>query len=73
VPRTHDLDRLIYLLMPIDVTLAKLRRCARSLGRYAVDFRYPGSIASKRQMAAALRHAESIRAVCRDRLGLTAT
>jgi len=61
-PRTHNLLDLLNLLLPHDATLSRLRRGVRSLRRYAVDFRYPGFRATSRQTAAAIRHAEQIRA-----------
>ena len=71
VPRTHDLADIIDLLLPGDATLARLRRQAGSLTRYAVDYRYPGEMASKRQMEAALRHVDLIRLECRSNLNLS--
>jgi hypothetical protein len=70
VPRTHNLNDLLDLLLPHDATLAPLRRGLRSLSRYAVDFRYPGVSATTRRMQAALRHAERVRSELRNRLGL---
>jgi hypothetical protein len=55
-PRTHDLLRLVDLLLPADPTLRSLRRGARSLRRFAVDSRYPGFRATARQAQAAWRH-----------------
>jgi hypothetical protein len=71
VPRTHDLADILDLFLPGDATLARLRRQAGSLTRYAVDYRYPGMMASKRQMGAALRHADQIRLECRSKLNLS--
>ncbi|MBI1831868.1 MAG: HEPN domain-containing protein [Planctomycetes bacterium] len=70
VPRTHDLEDLLDLLLPGDATLSSLRRMLSSLARYAVDYRYPDWRASKREMEAGLRHADRIRREARDRLGL---
>ena len=70
VPRTHDLVNVLSLLLPGDVALTPLRRKARSLTQYAVDYRYPGTMASKRQTEAALRHVDQIRLECRSRLNL---
>lgn len=70
VPRTHDLENLLDLLLPHDATLAPLRRSLRSLTRYAVQFRYPGVRATTRRMQAALRQAERVRRELRHRLGL---
>jgi hypothetical protein len=50
VPRTHELDDLLDLLLPHDATLARLRRSVRSLTPYAVNFRYPGVRATTRRM-----------------------
>jgi HEPN domain-containing protein len=71
VPRTHDLADVLDLLLPADATLAQLRRQAGSLTRYAVAYRYPGEMASKRQMEAALRHVDQIRLKCRSKLNLS--
>jgi len=71
VPRTHQLDDLLVLLTPGNATLARLRRKAGSLTQYAVDYRYPGLMASKRQMEAALRHVDQIRLECRSKLDLS--
>ena len=70
VPKTHDLAYILDLLLPGDATLAPLRRKADSLTQYAVDYRYPGLMASKRQMEAALRHVDQIRLECRSKLSL---
>ena len=71
VPRTHDLVNVLNLLLPGDATLVPLRRKSRSLTQYAVDYRCPGMMASKRQMVAALRHADQIRLECRSQLNLS--
>jgi hypothetical protein len=71
VPKIHDLVNVLKRLLPIDATLAPLRRKARSLTQFAVDYRYPGMIASRRQMEAALRHVDVIRKECRGRLKLS--
>ena|SRR5437879_2624797 len=70
VPRTHELEDLLDLLLPHDATLAPLRRSLRSLTPYAVNFRYPGVRATTRRMQAALRLAERVRRELRARLGL---
>jgi HEPN domain-containing protein len=70
VPRTHILEELLVLLRPHDSSIGRLRPSAVSLSRYAVQFRYPGKNASKRQALAALRHAESVRKEIRTRVDL---
>lgn len=71
VPKIHDLEELLDLLLPQDASLAPLRRILRSLTRYAVEYRYPGVWATTRQMKAALRHAKRVREEVRARLGLS--
>src|SRR5437588_54849 len=52
-PKTHDLIRLLTLLRPHYPDLRSLRRGLAFLSRHAIDTRYPGESASKRQADAA--------------------
>src|SRR5713101_1351212 len=61
IPRLHDLDALLDLLLPHDASLKSVRLGLKTLTRYAVEFRYPGWSATTRQMETALRNAERIR------------
>jgi HEPN domain-containing protein len=70
VPKTHDLDHLLTELRPQHPALGKLRRGLVFLTDFAVDTRYPGNSASKRQAAAALRWMEKVRTAARDCLGI---
>jgi hypothetical protein len=70
VPKTHELEQLLELLLPHHATLAPLRRALVSLSRYAVDYRYPGERATTRMMQAALQQAERVRRQVREQLGL---
>ena len=70
VPKTHDLEAVLDLLLPHDATLGPLRRILESLTRFAVNYRYPGTTATKRKMDAAIRHAERVRREVYGRLGL---
>jgi HEPN domain-containing protein len=70
IPKTHLLVALLSLLVPHYATLRSQRRGADFLTRFAVDTRYPGDKASKRQAAAALRWAGRVRDACRAILGL---
>ena len=72
VPRTHDMEDLLDLLLPHDATLAPLRRRAASLTKYAVEYRYPSMRATTRQMQSALTSAERVRREVRARLRLPA-
>jgi len=70
VPKTHDLKRLVDLILPIDPTVKPLRRRVGPLTRYAVEYRYPGFKADRRNSWSALAVAEHVRAEVRRRLGL---
>jgi HEPN domain-containing protein len=70
VPKIHELDDLLTMLLPSDATLQVLRRGLRGLSRFAVDYRYPGFHANAQKSRAALRRSESIRIEVRTRLGL---
>lgn len=73
VPRTHNLDDLLALLLPYHASLLTLRRGLIFLTDFAVEFRYPGTNATKRQSASALRWASDVRSACRPLLGLRAS
>jgi HEPN domain-containing protein len=70
VPRTHNLDDLLALLLPYHASLGSLRRGLIFLTDFAVEFRYPGTNATKRQSTSALRWAGDARNACRPLLGL---
>jgi HEPN domain-containing protein len=70
IPRIHDLDELLVLLVPHHGLLRPLSRVLVSLSRFAVDYRYPDRSASTRDMHAALRHVERVRLQSRTILGL---
>jgi HEPN domain-containing protein len=69
-PRTHVLKDILALLVPHHRSLAGFRRGLTFLTRFAVETRYPGDSASKRQAASALRWAGKVRQACRNLLGL---
>jgi HEPN domain-containing protein len=70
VPKTHDLDDVLPLLLPHHPTLRSVRRGLGFLTQFAVDTRYPGENASKRQAEAALRWAGRVRTKARAILGI---
>jgi HEPN domain-containing protein len=70
VAKTHDLDKLVTVLRPHHRGLGSLRRGLRFLTEFAVDTRYPGNSASKRQTVAALRWVERVRTTARTLLRL---
>jgi len=70
IPKTHDLDVLLNLLLPHQPKMALLRRILNILTQYAVEYRYPGLHASSRQARSAIRHARRVREHVRRALGL---
>jgi hypothetical protein len=70
VPRTHVLKDIQALLVTHYPSLVGLRRGLTFLMRFAVETRYPGDNASKRQATASLRWAGKVRHACRNILGL---
>jgi HEPN domain-containing protein len=70
VPKVHDLDHLLTILRPHHPTLRPLRRGLIFLTDFAVDVRYPGNSATKRQAAASLRWAARVRTAARGLLNL---
>ena len=70
VPRIHNMEDLLDLLLPHDATLKPLRRSVASLTKFAVEYRYPGMWATTRQMRSGLKIAERVRGEIRARLGL---
>jgi HEPN domain-containing protein len=70
VPKTHFLDVLLSSLSSHHPILRSLRRGLLFLSVFAVDTRYPGTDASRRQAVAALRWAERVREQARVLLGI---
>jgi HEPN domain-containing protein len=70
IPKTHDLDRILTLLLPAEGAIDVLRRDAHTLNRFAVEYRYPGLKAGSRKSRSALSAAERVRAEVRRRLKL---
>lgn len=65
VPRTHNLEDLLGLLLLDCPQLNALRRGLKFLIQFAVEARYPGFHATKAQAATAVRWAERVAAECR--------
>lgn len=70
IPKTHDLDVLLTALLPHHLKLRSMRRGLLFLSDFAVDFRYPGSNATKRQAVAAVRWMVRLRTMSRKLLGI---
>ena len=69
-PRTHDLERLLDLILPVEPTWAVMRSALASVTDYAVEARYPGSPISSAEALTALRAARRARDTFRRSLGL---
>ena len=70
IPKIHELDKLLEMLLPRDSTLGKLGGRLDWLTQCAVDYRYPGFHADARKTRSAMKIAERIRVEVRTRLGL---
>jgi HEPN domain-containing protein len=70
IPKTHYLVVLLAARLPHHPTLRSLRRGLLFLSGFAVDTRYPGDGASKRQAIAALRWMDRVRTPARALLGI---
>jgi HEPN domain-containing protein len=70
IARTHNLEALLSDSLAYYPSLRSLRRGLKFLTDYAVDARYPGKNANRRQMQAALRWAGRVRDACRALLGV---
>jgi HEPN domain-containing protein len=61
IPKTHDLEKLLSLLIPHHASLRSQRRGTRFLTEFAVSPRYPGDNATKRDSQSALRWGHRLR------------
>ena len=71
-PKTHDLDKLLSLLLPVEPLWAALLPTVLRLNDYAVEFRYPGHKATAQDVKTARRDAGAVRKEVRLSLGLPA-
>jgi len=62
-PKTHDRDKLLQLVLPVEPMWSALRQAFKSLSDYAVEFRYPGSAAIAADAKKAIQDAK---AICRE-------
>jgi HEPN domain-containing protein len=69
-PKTHDLEELLDLLLPVEPLWESLRDTLKPLTEYAVEFRYPGDNASVEEAKRALVLCQAIRETVRQSLGL---
>ena len=68
--KTHDLDKLLQDVLPVEPLWAALLPVLLGLNRYAVQFRYPGHEATALDMKDAIKSAKAVRHEARLALGL---
>ena len=68
--KTHDLEELLNLILPIETAWTYLQAELRYLNGFAVDIRYPGADATKADAQAAVNACRRVRKVIRTALGL---
>lgn len=70
-PKTHDLEVLLNLVLPVEPTWAGLRTDLKLLNRFAVEYRYPGFDATATDARESFQKAERLRGMLRAVLGLS--
>ena len=60
-PKTHDLDQLLNLLLPVEPLWVTLLPVLLRLNDYAVEFRYPGQTATANDVKSARQDARTVR------------
>jgi HEPN domain-containing protein len=71
IPKTHDLEVLLNLVLPVEPLWSAMRSAMQNLTDFAVDFRYPGQHSTKHDAATALRDCKMVRKQARLALGLS--
>lgn len=69
-PRTHDLEQLLDLLLPLEPNWAVLRPALQLLTTYSVQLRYPGVSADRDMAREAVSNVREVQVVVRSALGL---
>lgn len=69
-PKTHVLPALLDLLLPTISDWESMRPELTSLSAYAVDFRYPGALATREMAVTALQDCTKVRKTIRQHIGL---
>jgi hypothetical protein len=69
-PRTHDLEQLLMLLLPVEPSWSGMRPALQVLTAYGVQVRYPGTSADRAMAREAFKDARAARLVVRQALGL---
>lgn len=69
--KTHDLEELLDLVIPVEPLWDSFRSALNRLNSYAVNFRYPGESATHEIARTAVGDARSICKMIRDSLGIS--
>lgn len=69
-PKTHDLEKLMDLLLPTQPFWKALLPALDQLSEYAVSFRYPGQDADGKEAGDALEYCRQVREAARRSFGL---
>jgi len=68
--KTHDLAKLLSLVLPVEPSWGVLRQDLIVLTDFAVDYRYPGSSATKGDAKDAVKRCTKVRLIIRRSFGL---
>ena len=69
-PKTHDLKKLLNLILPEEPLWVALLLPLSALSEYAVEFRYPGHAANADDVREAMKHIKAVRKEARLAFGL---
>lgn len=69
-PKTHDLEKLLSVVMSVEPLWSSLRPHLKRLTDFAVNFRYPGCEATKQEAKTALADCRAVRKEARIALQL---
>jgi HEPN domain-containing protein len=72
IAKTHDLERLLDALLPVEPLWTTLRPALAAITDYAVEVRYPGRMVSVAEAKVLLSDATFVRGLVRQSLGLPA-
>jgi HEPN domain-containing protein len=68
--KTHDLDSLLKLVLPLEPNWKVLRADLKYLSGFSVDIRYPDATATKTDARRAIKSCRNVRKVIRTSFGL---
>jgi HEPN domain-containing protein len=70
-PKSHDLGRILDLIVPLEPLWEAWRRDFNLIASFAVEYRYPGESATKEDARRTFRLCRTLRASLRESLGLS--